>query len=137
MQRQGWFDWFREGDARLTNAALCVFGVALLWLARQFGMEEGRFWIGFENVALLSAMVFLGAVLLVRTQPVSRATLWIVVWFAVAMHVMTFLVDPFFVFGHVPLRMGRDGAAPWDQPVPVRAGRPGIKRAAGAEPGDL
>ena len=84
-----------EGDARLTNVVLCVFGFLLVRLAQQFGFESGRFWIGYEDVALLSALIYLGAVLVVRTQPVNRATLWIVVWFAVAMHVMTFLLEPF------------------------------------------
>ena len=95
MQRFKWLERWVDGDARLTNAALCLLGFALVRLAQQFGFEIGRFWIGFEDVALLSVMCFLGAVLIVRTQPVNRATLWIVVWFAVAMYTMTFLVDPF------------------------------------------
>ncbi len=74
---------------------LCLLGFLLVRSAQQFGFEIGRFWIGFEDVALLSAITYLGAVMVVRTQPVNRATLWIVVWFAVAMHAMTFLVDPF------------------------------------------
>ncbi len=95
MQRFGWLDRWVDGDARLTNVALCVLGFALVRLAQQFGFEVGRFWIGFEGVSLISVLCFLGAVLIVRTQPVNRATLWIVVWFAVAMYTMTFLVDPF------------------------------------------
>ena len=89
-----WGKW-ADGDARLTNVVLCALGFLLVRLAQQFGFEAGRFWIGFEDVALLSAVIYVGAVVVVRTQPVNRATLWIVVWFAVAMHVMTFLVDPF------------------------------------------
>ncbi len=95
MRRSGLLGQWGDGDARLTNVTLCAFGFALVWLARQFGFESSHFWIGFEDVALLSTFCFLGAVLIVRTQPVNRATLWIVVWFAVAMHAMTFLVDPF------------------------------------------
>lgn len=83
-----------EGDARLTNVALCLFGCALVWLAHQFGNETTHFWIGYEDTALLSALVYLGAALTVRTQPVNRATVWIVIWFAVAMHLLTFLQDP-------------------------------------------
>ncbi len=94
MRRLGVLEQWGDGDARLTNAALCVLGFALVWLAHQFGNEISRFWIGFEDVSLLSVLVFLGSVLIVRTQPVNRATLWIVVWFAVAMHLMTFLQDP-------------------------------------------
>lgn len=84
-----------DGDARLTNAMLLVFGCALVWLTHQFSNEITHFWIGFENTALLSGVVYLGAVLIVRTQPVNRATIWIVVWLAVAMYCLTFLDDPF------------------------------------------
>lgn len=94
MRGASWVDSWRDGDPRLTNGALCLFGAALLWLAHQFGNEITRFWIGYEDTALLSAMVYLTAVITVRTQPVNRNTLWIVVWFAVAMHLMTFLQDP-------------------------------------------
>ncbi len=96
MLRLGQFvERFRDGAPWLTNIALCVLGLALVWLARQFGFESGHFWIGFEDVALLSALVYLGAVVVVRTQPVNGATIWIVVWLAVAMHAMTYLLDPF------------------------------------------
>ena len=83
-----------EGDARLTNAALCLLGFALVVLTHQFIAEITRFRIGFSGVSMLSAIVYLGAVLLVRTQPINRATLGIVIGFAVAMHAITFLSDP-------------------------------------------
>ncbi len=86
---------WREGAPWVTNAALVFLGWLLVRLSQQFGFEVGRFWIGFEDVALLSGLVYLGALLIVRTQPVNRATVWIVVWVAVAAHLMTYFVDPF------------------------------------------
>ena len=85
---------WHDGDARLTNAALCLLGLALLVLTHQFVAEISHFSIGFSGVSMLSVIVYLGAVLLVRTQPVNRATLGIVVAFAVAMHAVTYLCDP-------------------------------------------
>ena len=95
MRRLDFVDRWVEGDGRLTNAALCLMGFALVCLARQFGFENVKFWIGFEGVSMLSVFVYVAAVLVVRTQPVNRATLPIVIGFAVAMHAMTYLLDPF------------------------------------------
>lgn len=84
-----------DGDARITNAALCVLGVMLVLLAHQFVSEIDHFTIGFSYVSLLSVCAYLGAVLIVRTQPVDRATLRIVIGFAIAMHAMTYFTDPY------------------------------------------
>lgn len=85
---------WHEGDARLTNAALGVLGFVLLVLTHQFVAEISRFTLGFDKVSLLSSVVYLGAVLLVRTQPVNRATLPLVALFALAMYAIPFLADP-------------------------------------------
>ena len=85
---------WHDGDARFTNAVLVLLGFALLALTHQFVAEISRFTIGFSGVSMLSVIVYLGAVLLVRTQPVNHATLGIVVGFAVAMHAITYLCDP-------------------------------------------
>ncbi len=85
---------WHEGDARVTNAALCLLGLALVVLTHQFVAEITRFRIGFSGVSLLSVFVYLGAVLLVRTQPINRTTLGIVIGFSVAMHAITYLCDP-------------------------------------------
>ncbi len=84
-----------DGHAWLTNAALCLLGSGLVLLAHQFVAESSHFTIGFSGVSLLSVTLYLAAVLLVRTQPVNRATFGIVIGFAIAMHAMTYFADPF------------------------------------------
>ena len=85
--------WHR-GDARITNAALSLLGLVLVVLSHQFVSENSHFTIGHSGVSSLSVLVYLGAVFLVRTQPVNRATLRIVVGFAVAMQAIMYLADP-------------------------------------------
>ncbi len=86
---------WQEGDARLTNGVLCVLGLALVALAHQFVAEIGHYNIGHANVSMLSVLIYLGAVLMVRTQPIDRVTFGIVVGFAVPMYAMTYLADPY------------------------------------------
>ncbi len=86
---------WEEGDARLTNGVLCVLGLLLVVLAHQFVAEIAHYNIGHANVSMLSVLVYLGAVIMVRTQPINRATLGIVVGFAVPMYAMTYLTDPY------------------------------------------
>jgi len=84
-----------EWRAWLTNALLCVIGIGLVWLARQFVIESTRFELGFSGVSGWSAWLFVAAVVVVLTQPVNRATIWIVLVFAVAMRGMTLFAKPF------------------------------------------
>ena len=86
---------WHEGDARLTNAVLCVLGFVLVVLSHQFVAETTRFSIGFSGASMLSVATYLGAVLIVRTQPTNRATFGIVIGFAIAMQAITYLADPF------------------------------------------
>src|SRR5579875_2089669 len=86
---------WHEGDARLTNAALCLLGLGMIVLSHQFVAEMQHFHIGFSGVSMLSSIVYLGAVLVVRTQPVDRWTLRIVVAFAVPMYAIPYLAEPF------------------------------------------
>jgi rSAM/selenodomain-associated transferase 1 len=81
--------------AWVTNALLCVLGAALVWMARQFVIEAGHFVLGFSGVSGWSAWLFVAAVIVVMTQPVNRATIWIVLGFAVAMRGMTLFTKPF------------------------------------------
>ncbi len=85
---------WHEGDARLTNGALGLLGLMLVILSHQFVAEISHFKIGFSGVSSLSVLVYLGSVLIVRSQPVNRTTLGIVIGFAVAMHAITYLTDP-------------------------------------------
>jgi alpha-1,6-mannosyltransferase len=84
-----------EWRAWVTNALLCVVGVGLVWLARQFVIEADRFELGFSGVSGRAAWLFVAAVIVVLTQPVNRATIWIVLGFAVAMRMMPLFAEPF------------------------------------------
>jgi alpha-1,6-mannosyltransferase len=79
----------------VTNVLLCLLGVGLVWLARQFVIEDDHFVLGFSGVSGRAAWLFVAAVIVVLTQPVNRATLWIVLGFAVAMRMMTLFADTF------------------------------------------
>ena len=86
---------YRDGRAWMTNVALGLLGVGLTLLARQFVQEYDHFWLGFNGTSELSAILYVAAVAIVLTQPVNRATLWLVLGFAVAMRAMTVFADPF------------------------------------------
>ena len=86
---------FRRGRAWATNAMLCLLGTGLLLLTRQFVSENGHFTIGFSGCSGWSAWLYIAAVIVVFTQPVDRATFWIVIGFAVAFRAMTLFADPF------------------------------------------
>jgi len=85
----------RDGKPWMTNAVLCLLGVGLVCLARQFVVEHDRFVIGFSGVSGWSAILYVAAVVIVMTQPVDRATFWIVIGFALAMRAMTMFAEPF------------------------------------------
>ena len=85
----------RAGRAWATNAALCLMGLTLVVLSRQFVSEGDHFTIGFDVCSELSAMVFVAAAVIVLTQPVNCATLWIVLGFALAMRMTTLFAEPF------------------------------------------
>jgi alpha-1,6-mannosyltransferase len=85
----------RVGRAWMTNAALCLIGAGLVMLSRQFVIENDHFVMGFSGVSGWSAWLYVAAVIVVLTQPVNRATVWIVLGFAVAMRAMTVFAEPF------------------------------------------
>ncbi len=87
----GW----HTGNARITNGTLVLLGLVLVALAHQFTLEIDHFAIGFDKVSLTSVLVYLLAVLVVRTQPVNRATLGIIIALSVPMFVATYLADPY------------------------------------------
>ena len=86
---------WRAGDARVTNATLVLLGLVLVALAHQFTREIEHFVIGFDKTALTSVLVYFVAVLVVRTQPVNRATLGIIIALSIPMFVATYLTDPY------------------------------------------
>jgi hypothetical protein len=86
--------WHR-GRAWFTNIVLCALGAGLLVMARQFCEEQVRYRIGFSGVSGWSDVLFVTAVAMVLTQPVNRATLWIVLAFGVAFQVVTLWTAPF------------------------------------------
>lgn len=89
----GWERW-REGRPWATNAVLCVLGLALLLLTRQFEAEYDHFTIGFSGCSGWSVVVYLAAMLVVFTQPVNRWTFGVIVGFAVACRMVTLCADP-------------------------------------------
>jgi alpha-1,6-mannosyltransferase len=85
----------REGRAWMTNVVLCMLGVGLVLLSRQFVLESHRFTIGFSGCSGWSAILYIASIIVVLTQPSNRTSMWIVVGFAVAFRAMTIFADPF------------------------------------------
>jgi alpha-1,6-mannosyltransferase len=78
-----------------TNAALILIGVGLFILTRQLVSEYGHFTIGFSGVSGWSCILYLGASLIVLTQPVDRLTFPIIVIVAIACRLVALLGPPF------------------------------------------
>ena len=85
---------WHAGRAWLTNVVLCALGAALVVMARQFVREHLRYSIGYSGVSGWSNVLFVAAVAIVLTQPVNRATLWIVLGIATAMRGMVLFTPP-------------------------------------------
>ena len=86
---------WHNGRAWLTNSVLSVLGVALVMMARQFVAEQHHYTIGFSGASGWSDVLFVAAMAIVLTQPANRATLWIVLGFAVAMRAMVLFTSPY------------------------------------------
>jgi len=86
---------WHAGRPWLTNVVLCALGLGLLGLTRQFVAEHHRYRIGYSGVSGWSDVLFVAAVAIVLTQPVNRATLWIVLGFAVAMRGIVLFTPPY------------------------------------------
>lgn len=85
----------KAARAWFTNGALLAIGLGMFWLSRQLVSEYSRFSIGFSGVSGWSATLYLGAVLVILTQPVNRATLWIILGTAVACRIPPLLGPPY------------------------------------------
>lgn len=86
---------WHDGRAWLTNATLCTLGIGLLAMARQFCAEHFHYRIGFSGASGWSDVLFVAAVMMILTQPVNRATLWIVLAFGAAFQIVTLGATPF------------------------------------------
>ena len=86
---------WHAGDARVTNATLVLLGLALVVLAHQFTLEMSHFVLGFDKVSLISVLVYFSAIMVVRTQPLNRATMGIVIGFSIPMFAVTYLTEPY------------------------------------------
>src|ERR1700759_4654439 len=86
--------WF---DARpwQTNAALVLIGVALIFLTRQLISEYDHFTVGFSGVSGWSSILYLGAALIVLTQPVDRFTFPIILLVAIACRLVALPAAPY------------------------------------------
>jgi len=88
----------REGHAWMTNVTLCLLGMGLLMLTREYIFEyggAGHYVIGASGCSGWSVWLYAAAVVVVLTQPVNRATLGIVIGFAVALQAVLLFAEPF------------------------------------------
>jgi alpha-1,6-mannosyltransferase len=88
----------RAGAPWLTNTVLCVLGLGLILLTREEVWEYagyGHYVIGGSGCSGLSVWLYVASVIVVMTQPVNRATLWIVLGFAVALRMVMLFEEPF------------------------------------------
>lgn len=82
-------------DARMTNAALILFGLLMLEFCRIGIVEDDHYFIGFSAVAFSQAVLFTGALWAVVTQPSDRWTFAIIVAFAVVCRMVLLFHEPF------------------------------------------
>ena len=88
----------RAGRPWMTNAVLCLLGVGLLMVTREYVWEyggEGHFVIGGSGCSGLSVWLYLAAIFVVMTQPANRVTFWIVIGFAIGLRAVTVFAEPF------------------------------------------
>jgi hypothetical protein len=95
LNARGEFEHWRIGRSWLTNVVLCALGVGLVVMARQFVAERFRYTMGYSGVSGWSDVLFVAAIAIVLTQPVNRATLWIVLGFAVLMRGAVLFTEPY------------------------------------------
>jgi len=88
----------RAGRPWITNLMLCLLGMGLVMLTREYVWEyggAGHYVIGGSGCSGWSVWVYVAAIMVVLTQPVNRATLGIVIGFAVAFQAVLLFADPF------------------------------------------
>ena len=95
MNARGELARWHAGRAWLTNIILCVLGLGLVAMTRQFVAEHFRYRIGYSGASGWSDVLFVSAVAIVLTQPTNRATLWIVLGFALVMRGIVMFAPPY------------------------------------------
>jgi alpha-1,6-mannosyltransferase len=88
----------RAGRPWMTNAVLCLLGLGLLLLTKEWVWEyggAGHFRIGGSGCSGLSVWLYLAAIAVVMTQPSNRATFWMVIGFAIGLRAVTVFAEPF------------------------------------------
>ena len=113
----------RGGSPLLTNVALGVLGAILLGLSRHLAVEFDHFVWGYSETSMFAMAAALGAAWIVYAQPVNRATIWIIAVFAVLVPADAADAGAVSFERHLPVRVGRDGAAPRCESVPVLSGQ--------------
>ena len=78
-----------------TNVILILLGSGLLLLTRQLISEYNHFTIGFSGVSGWSVILYMAAILIIRSQPVDRYTFGIILTFAVAFRLVTLFPNPY------------------------------------------
>jgi hypothetical protein len=88
----------REGAPWMTNTVLCLLGLGLVLLTKEYVWEyggSGHYVLGGSGCSGWSVWLYVAAVIVIMTQPVNRWTLGIVLGVAGAMQLMTLFADPF------------------------------------------
>jgi alpha-1,6-mannosyltransferase len=78
-----------------TNVALIFLGSGLFLLTRQLISEYSHFTMGFSGVSGWSAILYMLAILIIRSQPVNRYTFGIILTFAIAFRLVTLFPSPY------------------------------------------
>ncbi|ADV84482.1 glycosyltransferase 87 family protein [Terriglobus saanensis] len=78
-----------------TNLALILLGSGLFLLTLQLISEYRRFTIGFSGVSGWSVVLYLSAILIIRSQPADRYTFGIILTFAIAFRLVTLVPAPY------------------------------------------
>ncbi|SEC61727.1 glycosyltransferase family 87 protein [Terriglobus roseus] len=84
---------FWPASALGTNLALTLLGCLMLWLSRHLAFEFRHIVFDYSETSLSALITFLGAALLVTRQPVNRATIPIILAFALLCR-LVFLLPP-------------------------------------------
>jgi alpha-1,6-mannosyltransferase len=88
-------EWWRNGPALLTNAAVSVLGGILLEFTRTGVGEYFHYVHGFSETVLVQIVVYLGAILLLELCPTNHWTLRIILLIALAARLITVIAPPF------------------------------------------